>query len=95
MCETETATGPNLLIRLKSHALARMKERGIAGEHVERVLASPDEMLEVRFGGRSTFGNIDGWQLLLVYETKNDDVEVVTAFWIDTEGLKRYGFLRI
>jgi hypothetical protein len=79
----------------KPHALARMKEREITRYQVERVLTSPSETIEVRFGRRAAFGNINGRHLLVVYETRNGQKDVITAFWITPEGLRRYGFLRI
>lgn len=83
------------LTRLKPHALARMKERGITRHQVERVLTSPIETVQVRFGRRAAFGNINGRLLLLVYEISNGEKEVITTFWTTAEGLRRYGFLRI
>jgi len=87
--------GANPLARLRPHALARMKERGIARHQVERVLASPVETIQVRFGRLAAFGNINGRQLLVVYETRNGEKEVIITFWTTPEGLRRYGFLRI
>jgi len=72
-----------------------MKERGIARHQVERVLASPVETIQVRFGRLGAFGNINGRQLLVVYETRNGEKEVIITFWTTPEGLRRYGFLRI
>jgi len=84
-----------LRVRFKPHALARFKEREIMREHVERVLASPVETIEVRFMRRATFANVNGRHLLVVYQADADELEVITAFWINQEGLRRYGFTRI
>jgi len=80
---------------LKPHALMRMAERGITRENVERVLASQVETIEVRFGRKAAFGNVNGRDLLVVYQTRNRDNEVITTFWIDKDGLRKYGFSRI
>jgi len=80
---------------LKPHALIRMAERGITHENVERVLTSQLETVEVRFGRKATFGNVNGRDLLVVYQSRNGDIEVITTFWIDKDGLRKYGFTRI
>jgi len=80
---------------LKPHALMRMAERRITRENVERVLASRVETIEVRFGRKAAFGNVNGRDLLVVYQTKNGDIEVITTFWIDKDGLRKYGFTGI
>ena len=72
-----------------------MQERGVTSLDVERVLVFPVETVGVRFERRAAFGNINGRQLLVVYEMHDHDVEVVTTFWISPEGLRRYGFTRI
>lgn len=68
---------------------------GNSAHQVERVLASPVETIQVRFGRLAAFGNINGRQLLVVYETRNGEKEVIITFWTTPEGLRRYGFLRI
>ena len=72
-----------------------MKERRIERSHIEQVLASPTETIEVRFSRRGSFGNVNGRRLLVIYEISADEVEVVTAFWINEDGLKKYGFTRV
>jgi hypothetical protein len=72
-----------------------MKERKIDQRQVERVLASPSETVEVRFSRQASFGNINGRRLLVIYQVDGSVAEVVTTFWIDEEGLRKYGFTRI
>jgi hypothetical protein len=84
-----------LNIRFKPHALARIKERQIEQGDIEQVLTSPVETIEVRFSRRASFGNVNGRRLLVVYQISGDLIEVITALWINEEGLRRYGFTRI
>ncbi len=84
-----------MAIHFKPHALVRMQERGVTSLDIERVLVFPVGTVRVRFGRQAAFGNINGRQLLVVYDIRDHDVEVVTTFWINREGLKRYGFTRI
>jgi hypothetical protein len=72
-----------------------MKERQVEQSHVDQVLASPTETIEVRFSRRASFGNVNGRRLLVIYEINADEVEVVTAFWINEDGLRKYGFTRV
>ena len=72
-----------------------MKERQIQQSHIEQVLASPTETVEVRFSRRASFGNVNGRRLLVISQINADEVEVVTAFWINEDGLRKYGFTRI
>jgi len=34
-------------------------------------------------------------KLAVIYEKKNEDIEVVTTLWVDERRLKRLGFTRI
>jgi hypothetical protein len=71
-----------------------MKERQIEQSHIEQVLASPTETIEVRFSRQASFRNINGRRLRVIYQI-NAEVEVVTAFWINEDGLRKYGFTRV
>ena len=57
-----------------------MKERQIKQSHIEQVLASPTQTIDVRFSRRASFGNVNGRRLLVIYEINANEVEVVTAF---------------
>jgi len=72
-----------------------MKERNIEERQVERVIASPTETVEVRFSRQACFGNVNGRRLLIIYQVSGTMTEVVTTFWINEEGLRKYGFTRI
>jgi len=72
-----------------------MKERKIKQSQVEQVLASPSETMEVRFSRHASFANINGQPLLVIYQLNGSMAEVVTTFWINDEGLRKYGFTRI
>ena len=82
-------------IRYRPHALVRMRERNIEERHVERVIASPTETVEVRFSRQASFGNVNGHRLLVIYQVSGSITEVITTFWINEEGLRKYGFTRI
>ena len=46
---------------------------------------------------QSRFG-LEGKQrseMFVVYQARNGDIEVITTFWIDKDGLRKYGFARI
>jgi len=72
-----------------------MKEREIKQRQVEKVVASPAETVEVRFSRHASFGNVNGRRLLVIYQVNGSMAEVITAFWINEEGLRKYGFTRI
>jgi hypothetical protein len=95
LCGYQFENRRKLNIRYKPHALVRMKERRIEHRHVEYVLASPAETVDVRFSRQASFGNIYGRRLLVIYQVSASMIEVVTAFWINEEGLRKYGFTRI
>jgi hypothetical protein len=80
---------------IKPHALLRLRERGISVDHIEAVVKKPVQNVDVRFGRRAVFGNVNRRHLLVIYQTNNSEVEVVTALWIRTEDLRKYGFSRI
>jgi len=61
-----------LNVRIKPHALVRMKERQIKHNHVEQVLASPTETIGVRFSRQASFGNVNGRRLLIIYQINAD-----------------------
>jgi len=72
-----------------------MKERRIEHRHILQVLESPTETAEVRFSRKASFGNVNGRHLLVIYQISASLTEVITAFWIDEEGLRKYGFTRV
>jgi hypothetical protein len=59
------------------------------------VLASPIETVEVRFLGRASLEMLMGDGCPLFYQINADEVDVVTAFCINEDGLRKYGFTRI
>lgn len=78
-----------MAIKYIPHALERMKERGISRELVEEVLLSPDNTLEGYFGRKVAQKRINGKLIRVVYEEKEDEVLVITAYI--TSKIRKYG----
>mgnify|MGYP007042449586 CR=1 FL=1 len=43
----------------------------------------------------AAYGEVEEAKLVVIYEKKNEDVEVVTALWVDERRLRRLGFTGI
>jgi len=77
---------------IKPHAELRMRDRGISEADVRVVVQSPKEVVSVRYGRLAAFGEVDERKLVVIYERKNDVIEVVTALWVDDRRLRTLGF---
>ena len=84
-----------MIITIKPHAEMRMKDRGITETQIQKVLQNPKEAISVRYGRLAGYGEIEERKLVVIYEKKNEDIEVVTTLWVDERRLKRLGFTRI
>jgi len=84
-----------MIITIKPHAELRMKDRGITETQIRKVLQNPSEVISARYGRLAAYGNIEERKLVVIYEKRNEDIEVVTALWVDERRLKTLGFIRI
>jgi len=72
-----------------------MLDRGVTEIQVREVLQSPTQVISVRYGRLAAYKKVKEGRLVVVYEKKNEEIEVVTVLWVDEKGLKRLGFVRI
>lgn len=84
-----------MTITIKPHAKMRMKDRGITETQTHKVLQNPKEVILVRYNRLAAYDEIEKRKLVVIYEKKNEDIEVVTTLWVDERRLKRLGFTRI
>ena len=84
-----------MVIIIKPHAELRMTDRGISEAQVRMVFQNPKEVISVRYGRLAAFGEVDEKSLVVIYERKNEIIEVVTALWVDDRRLKTLGFTRV
>lgn len=84
-----------MTITIKPHAEMRMEDRGITEAQIHKVLRNPKEVISVRYGRLAAYGEIDEKKLVVIYEKKNEHIEVVTTLWVDERRLKMFGFTRI
>ena len=82
-------------VEFRSHALRRMEERTIRESEVKLVVREPREVISVKFGRLATFNYVHGRALVVIYERRNDIIEIVTAMWSDERRLREYGFSRV
>ena len=81
-----------MAVFIKPHAELRMRDRGISEADVRVVVQSPKEVVSVRYGRLAAFGEVDERKLVVIYERKNDVIEVVTALCVDDRRLRTLGF---
>ena len=84
-----------MLVIVKPHAAMRMLDRGITETQVRDVLQSPKEVISIRYGRFAAYRRLHGKELVVVYEKKNEEIEVITVLWVDERRLRRFGFTRI
>jgi len=84
-----------MVITMKPHAELRMKDRGITEPQIHKVLQNPREVISARYGRLAAYGKIEERKLVVIYEKRNENIEVVTALWVDERRIKRLGFTRI
>ena len=82
-------------IEFRPHALKRMDERSILENDVKLVVREPREVIPVKFGRLAAFNYVRGKVLVVIYERRDDTIEIVTAVWADEGRLMRYGFTRV
>ena len=69
-------------ITAKPHAESRMKDRGITETQIQRVIQNPREVVPVRYGRSAAYGEIKDRKLAVIYEKKDETIEVITALWL-------------
>jgi len=84
-----------MAIVITPHAELRMRDRGISEAQVHMVFRSPKEVISVRYGRLAAFCEFGDRRLVVIYERKNEIVEVVTALWVDDRRLRVLGFTRV
>lgn len=84
-----------MIVIIKPHAEMRMLDRGITEMQVREVLRSPAEVISVRYGRFAAYRKLQARELVVVYEKKNKEIEVITVLWVDKRRLRRLGFTRI
>ena len=82
-------------IRVSVHALKRLKEREIDIELIEQVIKEPFEVIDVKFGRKAAYRELNGYYLVVIFEEQKDEIVVVTVLKVDDVRLNRYGFSRI
>jgi hypothetical protein len=84
-----------MAIIIKPHAKQRMKDRAVTEKQIINVLQNPKETIPVRYGRLATYGIIKGRKLVVIYEKRNQNIEVITVLRVDKRRLKTLGFTRI
>ena len=84
-----------MTITIRPHAELRMKDRRITKAQIHKALQDPREAISVRYGRSAAYSEIDDRKLVIIYEKRDQDIEVVTALWVDERRLKTLGFTRI
>jgi hypothetical protein len=84
------------LTRYTAHAEKRMLERGVSKVEVEDTLAHPLEVRDTKHGRKAACGGrLDGGYTIVIFEADHEDLIVITAMKINSDGAKRYGFAGI
>ncbi len=84
-----------MIVTVKPHAELRMKDRGITIAQVHKVLRNPREVISARYGRLAAYGEVEERRLVVIYEKKDENIEVVTTLWVDERRLRTLGFTRI
>ena len=82
-------------IRVSEHALKRLQEREIEIELIEQVIKEPLEVIDVKFERKAAYRELNGYNLVVIFEEQKDEIVVVTVLKVDNVRLIRYGFSRI
>ena len=85
----------NGIIRVSEHALKRIEERDIDIELIQQVIKDPLEMIDVKFGRKAAYRELNSYYLVVIFEEQKDEIVVVTVLKVDNVRLNRYGFNRI
>ncbi|MCZ7385122.1 MAG: DUF4258 domain-containing protein [Candidatus Methanoperedens sp.] len=83
------------IIRVSEHALKRIKEREVDIGLIEQVLKEAPEVIDVKFGRKAAYRELNGYYLVVIFEEQKDEIVVVTVLKVDDVRLNRYGFNRI
>jgi len=82
-------------IRVSAHALKRIREREVEIELIEQVMKEPLEVIDVKFGRKAAYREVNDYYLVVIFEEQKDEIVVVTVLKVDDVRLNRYGFSRI
>jgi uncharacterized beta-barrel protein YwiB (DUF1934 family) len=85
----------NGIIRVSEHALKRIEEREIDIELIQQVIKDPLEIIDVKFGRKAAYMELNDYYLVVIFEEQKDEIVVVTVLKVDNVRLNRYGFNRI
>ncbi len=83
------------MLKISKHALRRARERGIDKTEIVNVIERPDEVVDVKYDRKGNFKHIECNYLVVIYETRNGEIVVVTSIIVNKKRLERYGFTRI
>ena len=71
-----------MAVHYSKHAIARLAERSVSTEDVAYVLDKPDAM-SASYGGRFLAErNLRGRKLRVIYTAIEDEITVITVYWI-------------
>jgi len=83
-------------IKFSAHALKRVKERKLSIQEVKLTVEEPIETIHAKYGRKVSCKHfIPCRYLVVVYESLNEGLIVVTALKINRERALKYGFTRI
>ena len=69
------------MIIFTSHALLKLKQRGISGMAVKRALRSPNYEFSSYSGRRIIYKKFDKIYLKVIYKKEDDNIVVITQHW--------------
>jgi uncharacterized DUF497 family protein len=84
-----------VVVVIKPHAELRMRDRGISEGQVRKVFQDPRDVISVRYGRWAAYCEVDGRRLVVIYEKRDETIEVITALWVDQRRLRTLGFAGI
>jgi len=58
-------------------------------------LQNPRGVISARYGRLAAYAEVDKGKSVVIYEKRDEVIEVVTALWVDDRRLKRLGFAGI
>ncbi|MGQ9640595.1 MAG: DUF4258 domain-containing protein [Candidatus Bathycorpusculaceae bacterium] len=60
------------------HAKQRMRDREITEAQISKILQEPKETISVKYGRLAVYREIKNRKLVVIYEKRNENIEVVT-----------------
>lgn len=77
------------MIIFTSHALSKLKQRGIPKFLVKRTLKSPDYITSSYSGRMIAYKKFDNLYLKVVYKIEEDNIIVITQHWEEKSKLNK------